>query len=218
MAEFNDGSQYRIVTDPGAQLRERGLFMGRATSSRGGVPYVDTAFTMHRDLLAGMPALCWYQYANVAAGTAEQNAAYFLQALGGVLRWNEMVMLDVESGGGFTTANVQDFASRWLALVEATLACRSWVYVPSALAPALPRSVTGQRIVMAPRYSGGPLRGAPPWWPWDVHQYTDQGPFPGCSQTGDTSYTVLSAADMLARCNPSGLGASPCQGGTDVRI
>lgn len=211
--EFNDGSQYRIVSDPSQQLAQRSLFMGRAASGRNGALYVDTAFPRHRDVLAGMPALCWYQYPWINLGTPEDHATFFCNALGGALRWNEMVMIDPEAGGGFTSADVQAWVARWLAVTESVLATKAWMYVPSTLAAGLPRAFTADRIIMAPRYSGTDAHGAEPWWPWDVHQYTDRGPFPGCAQTGDTSHTTLTAEQLLARCNPSGLGASPCRGG-----
>jgi GH25 family lysozyme M1 (1,4-beta-N-acetylmuramidase) len=210
---MNDGSMYRVVTDPAAQLRERTVYMFRAASARNGVPYVDTAFARHRDSLAAMPALCMYQFPWQNAGTPEQQAQFLIDTLGGGLRWNEMVMLDPEATSALT--DPRGFVQRWLAHIEPRLACRAWVYVPSSLAAALPRTVTGDRIVMAPRYSGTPNRGAPPTWPWDVHQYTDQGPFPGCTQSGDTSFTDLTAQQMLERCNPGAeTAASPCGGGT----
>lgn len=210
--EFNDGSVYRVVTDPSAQLKQRSLFMARAVSARNGAMYVDTAFARHRADLAGMTALCWYQFPYINVASPEAAAAYFLQTLGGALRWNEMVMLDPEPGGGFTAANTRDYVRRWLDVVEPALHTRAWVYVPSTLAEALPPSFTADRIIMAPRYSGTGAHGAEPWWPWDVHQYTDQGTFPGCLQTGDTSHTSLTAEDLLARCNPTGW-YSPCRGG-----
>ncbi|MGH3910903.1 MAG: hypothetical protein ACRDRM_08720, partial [Pseudonocardiaceae bacterium] len=43
-------------------------------------------------------------------------------------------------------------------------------------------------------------RGAAPWWPHDVHQYTDKGYFPGCAKSGDLNYTTLSVDQILARC------------------
>jgi hypothetical protein len=174
---FNDGSSYRVVTDP------------------------------------AMPALCMYQFPWQNAGTPEQQAQFLIDTLGGGLRWNEMVMLDPEERSALV--NPREFTQRWLAHIEPRLHCRSWVYVPGVLAAALPRTVTGDRIVMAPHPSATAQRGAPPDWPWDVHQYSFTGPFPGCTQSGDISYTELTAQQMLERCNPGAeTAASPCGGGT----
>lgn len=197
--DFNDGSVFRVVTDPAAQLRQRQVYMHRAVTGVTGAPAVDTTFASHRTRLAGMPLLVWYQFVYQNAGTPEAQADYLCKTLGS-LRPNEAVMLDIETRGGVT--NPQDFARRWLAVVESRLRCRAWIYVPGALAAALPRSFTGDRIVMAPRYSGTASRGSPPAWPHDVHQYTDRGPFPGCAQSGDTSYTALTVAQLLARSRP----------------
>ncbi len=199
---FNDGSQYRVVTDPAAQLAQRELYMFRAASARNGVMYKDTAFDKHRDELARMPGLAMYQFVYQNVGTPENQADFLLGVIDG-LRWNEMIMLDIEAGGGIT--DPVGFTRRWLAVVEAELDTQAWIYVPSVLSKQLTRQVTGNRIVMAPRYSGTAQRGTAPWWPHDVHQFTDAGPFPGCTQTGDTNYTSLTVSDMLARCNPNGL-------------
>ena len=209
--EFNDGSMYRVVLDPARQLAERQLYCHRAASARGNVPYVDPTFVDHRNKLSAMPGLLFYQFVYLAAGTPEAQADLLVNALGGGLRTNEMVMLDVESGGGFTASNVVPFAQRWLARVESRLHTLAWVYVPSALAAGINRAVTGSRLVMAPRYSGTGARGTAPSWSHDVHQFTDRGYFPGCGQTGDTSYTTLTVDQMLRRCNPSGI-ATPCGG------
>lgn len=197
--EFNDGSMYRVVTDPARQLAERELYCHRAASARANVPYVDPTFVDHRQKLAKMPGLLFYQFAYLTAGTPETQAAFFVSALDFGLHRNEMVMLDVESGGGFTATNVQAFARRWLDVVEAALRCRAWLYVPGALSAGLPRSFTGDRLVMAPHYSGTPT------WPYDAHQYTSTGYFPGCAMTGDVSETTLTVARMLRRCNPDGI-------------
>lgn len=192
--EFNDGSVYRQVTDPSKQLAQRTVYAHRAASARSGVPYVDSSFAAHRQALAGMQALVFYQYVWANAGTPEAQAQFLVDALGGRLAANEMVMLDIETGGGI--ADPAGFARRWLGVVETQLRTRAWLYVPGGLAEALAPVVAG-RVVMAPRY-GGPV----PTWPHDVHQYTDAGPFPGCSQPGDTSRTALTAQQMLARCYP----------------
>jgi GH25 family lysozyme M1 (1,4-beta-N-acetylmuramidase) len=211
--DFNDGSQYRVVTDPAKHRAAREIYCFRAASARSGVPYVDTAFAQHRSSLAPMRALVMYQFVYTNAGTPEAQADFFLNALGGGLHTNEMVMIDPESGGGFTNSNVVDFTQRWLNRVEKALDTRAWVYVPSALSTGLSRAFTKDRIVVAPRYSGTAARGAAPWWPHDIHQYTDQGPFPGCAQSGDTNYTTLTVEDLLRRCNPNGIPVPPPHGG-----
>jgi hypothetical protein len=201
VTEFNDGSQYRVLEDPAAYAAAgRDLFMYRVASQRADAMYVDTAFQQHRRAAAGLRGSCLYQYV-YATPAPEQQAAFFCQAVG-VLQAHEMVMLDIESGGGI--ADHADLMRRWCRVVEPYMQTLAWIYVPGALATVLPRSVTGARIVMAPRY-GGPV----PTWSHDVHQYTDVGPFPGCSLTGDTSRTALTTEEMLARCNPGGT-ASPC--------
>lgn len=206
---LNDGSQYRVVTDPEAHMATREVFAFRVASAKGGTaPYVDTAFARHRDQLAGMRGLVMYQFA-YANLSPESQAEFFLQALGGGLRWNEMIMIDPEVGGGFRNdQRSADWVAHWLAIVEPALDARAWIYIPRALSPAL-QPLVGGRVVMAPRYSGTDRRGTSPDWPHDVHQFTDRGPFPGCSQSGDLSYSNLTADDMLARSNPSGMGASP---------
>ncbi len=197
--EFNDGSAYRIVTDPAAHMAARDVYCFRAASARNGVPYIDTAFNRHRETLAPMRLLLLYQFVWQNAGTPEEQARFLITTIG-ALRPNEAVMLDIEAGGGIT--DPVDFTRRWLAVVEPALKTKAWVYVPSALADRLTRAVTGDRLVMAPRYSGTPARGLAPWWPHDVHQYTDQGPFPGCPQSGDTSHTALTTEQLLARSRP----------------
>lgn len=211
---LNDGSQYRIVTDPAAHMAAREVFAFRAASARGGTDlYVDTAFRQHRIELAAMPALVMYQFVYATLQTPEAQARFFLDALGGPLSVNEMVMVDPEVGGGFTTKNAADWVQRWLATVEPVLQALAWVYVPGALATAL-APVVGDRIVMAPRYSGTPERTFTPTWPHEVHQFTDRGDFPGCTQPGDLSYTALTAEDMLRRCNPQGITCECAEGPT----
>lgn len=209
--DFNDGSMYRVVADPARQLAERQLYMHRLGSVRLGVPYVDPTFADHRRRLARMPGLVWYQYVHAAPGP-EAQADVLCYTLGRLAQ-NEMVMLDLEPGSatnpsGLTTANVQDFAARWLAVVEMRLSCLAWLYVPGSFAAAVPRSFTGARVVMAPHYSGTPS------WPHDVHQYTESGYFPGCTQTGDVSRTSLTVAEMLRRCNPRGINCECAEGAT----
>jgi GH25 family lysozyme M1 (1,4-beta-N-acetylmuramidase) len=213
--EFNDGSQYREVSNFAAYMAERDIYCCRAASASGSprTPYVDTAFARHRAGFANIKALCFYQFPYTDAGSPEAQAQFFLDTLGGALRKHEMVMLDPESGGGFTAGNVQDFVRRWLAVVEPTLNTKAWIYVPSALSAGLPRSFTGDRLVMAPRYSGDASHGLEPSWPWDIHQYTDQGYFPGLLAStgvnGDTNHTDLTTDQILARCNPNGQ-IQPC--------
>lgn len=210
--DFNDGSQYRVVTDPARHIEERELYCFRAASTRDGTMYVDTAFERHRNDLASMRGLVMYQYVYVSA-SPEETADFFLAAIDG-LRENEMVMVDPEVGGGFTNENAPAWVQQWLDRVEAALDTRAWVYVPSALAAGLDRRFTDRRIVMAPRYSGTELRGDAPSWSWDVHQYTDRGYFPGCPDPagGDVSYTNMTVDDMLRRCNPNGIPVPPVHG------
>ena len=191
--EFNDGSQYRVVTDPDAQLAQREVYCFRAASARDGQLYVDTAFARHRRELAGMKGLLMYQFV-WQDWTPELQAEFFCNAVGR-LADHEMVMLDIETGGHII--DPADFAERWLAVVEKRLQTRAWVYVPRALAAVL-RPVVDGRVVMAPRYSGTAARGTAPDWPHDVHQYTDVGHFPGCPQSGDVSYTELTAQRVAA--------------------
>lgn len=208
--EFNDGSQYRVVTDPERHMRERELYCFRAASTRNGAMYVDTAFEQHRATLANMRGLMIYQYVYVSA-SPEETADFFLRALGD-LRENEMVMVDPEVGGGFTNDNAPAWVQRWLNRVETALDTRAWIYVPKAISIGLNRNFTKDRIIMAPRYTRdaatglmSPNRGISPDWPHDVHQFTDNGYFPGCTQTGDTNFTALTVDEMLRRCNPNGI-------------
>jgi GH25 family lysozyme M1 (1,4-beta-N-acetylmuramidase) len=195
---FNDGSQYRVLTNPDAQLAAgRTLFAYRVASVRNGAPYVDTEFRTHRARTAHkFRATLLYQYVH-AALTPESQADFFLNAVGNGLQSPEMVCLDAESAAGFTSTNVPIFAQRWLSRVESALNTRAWLYVPGALAAGLV-PLAADRVIWAPHYS------AVPTWRHDVHQYTDSGPFPGCAQSGDTSRTSLTAEQLLARCNPTG--------------
>lgn len=199
--EFNDGSQYRVVSDPARHMREREMFEFRVASARNGRLYVDTAFRYHREALRGMSALLLYQFA-YGQWSAEQQADFFCDTVGR-LRPNEMVMLDIEQSSGIS--NPADFTRRWLARAEGWLGGLAWVYVPQELAAQVTRDVTGPRIVKAPRYSGGAGRGPAPWWPHDVHQYSDEGYFPGCSSStgGDVNWTAWTVDQMLARCKPA---------------
>jgi GH25 family lysozyme M1 (1,4-beta-N-acetylmuramidase) len=207
--ETNDGSQYRVVTDPAAYMAARPMYVFRAASARNGAMYIDTAFDRHRTGLAAMPLLVMYQYV-YPQWSAEQQADFFCNAIGEA-RGNETAMLDIE-----TAAAIPDpagFARVWLARVEERLGCRSWIYIPGPLAgPLVP--VAGGRVIMAPRYSGTAQRGAAPTWQHDVHQYTDRGYFPGCPDPagGDTSYTALTLADLIARSRP--VPPNTCPGGS----
>ncbi|MGH3909253.1 MAG: hypothetical protein ACRDRM_00310, partial [Pseudonocardiaceae bacterium] len=164
------------------------MFEFRVASARNGQMYVDSAFGHHREVLRGMKALLLYQFP-YGNWSAEEQADFFCDTVGR-LRPHEMMMLDIEAGSGI--GDPADFTRRWLARAEGRLGGLAWVYVPSALAAAVTREVTGPRLVKAPRYSGHAGRGAAPWWPHDVHQYTDKGYFPGCAKSGDLNYTTLS--------------------------
>jgi hypothetical protein len=204
--EFNDGSQYRVLTNLDAYVGAgRDTYMFRASSATNGVPYTDTQFGHHRSIAAPLRAVIMYQFPWENAGTPESQADYLCNILGGGLCTNEMVMLDMEAASKIV--NPVDFARRWLARVESRLQTLAWLYVPSSLAGPLGRGFTGPRIVMAPRYPPNTTipRGDPPGWSHDVWQYTDRGFFPGCAQTGDTSTTSLTATEMLIRCNPTGI-------------
>lgn len=195
--DFNDGSQYCIVVDPIKHKRERQLFEFRVASARSGKLYVDTAFKHHRYSMADMPALLMYQFV-YGQWSPEEQANFFCNTIG-ELRPNEMVMLDIEVESHIS--NPADFARRWLQVVETTLQTLAWVYVPGPLSDQLTREVTGDRIVKAPRYSGGTHKGKPPNWPHDVHQYSDKGYFPGCpNERGDVNYTELTIAEVLSKC------------------
>jgi GH25 family lysozyme M1 (1,4-beta-N-acetylmuramidase) len=199
VTEFNDGSQYRVVTDPGRYLRERDMFETRVSSAKGGTRlYVDTAFERHRrELGPHLRALLLYHFPYQNAGSPEHQANWFCDVLR-ELRPNEMVMLDTEHASGLR--DPADFMRRWCGVVERRLNTLSWVYVPRDLSRPLNRDVTGARLVKAPRYSGHAGKGKPPDWPHDIWQYTDRGYFPGCPQSGDCNYTPLTVQQMLDRC------------------
>lgn len=198
--EFNDGSQYRIVTDAAAHMREREMYEFRVCSAKNGTTlYVDTAYATHRARLSKMKALLLYAFPYQNAGTPEHQADYFCDILG-ALGPHEMVMLDTEGASGLV--NPADFARRWFAVVEKRLNTLSWIYVPRDLSAVLHRGVTGPRIVKAPRYSGHAGKGTPPDWSHDVWQYTDRGYFPGCPQSGDVNVTSWTVEQLLQRCKP----------------
>jgi Glycosyl hydrolases family 25 len=196
--EFNDGNEWHYVTDPGAYLRERDMYEMRACSASGGRPFVDPEFYQQRDAMAGVRCFMAYQFPYQNAGSPEYQADFFCDTLG-KLRPNEIIMLDTEARGGLS--DPAGFLYRWCARAESRLNTLAVIYVPSALAGALTRVVTGPRLVKAPRYSGGPNRGAPPWWPYDIWQYTDRGWFPGSPHgPGDVNYTDLATEQVLAHC------------------
>ncbi len=211
--EFNDGNSWHPLVEPEAQLAAgRDLFAWRGASARGSQMYVDKTHVSHRKMGALFTGVVIYQFV-WADLSPEYQAQFFLDSvLDGGLAPHEMICVDPEVGGGFTKGNVASFTRRWLNHIEPRLDTRAWVYVPGPLSTALDRSVTGDRIVWAPRYSGGVQRGSAPGWPHDVHQYTDKGSFPGAATVGDANYTELTTKTMLARCNPNGF-AEPPHGG-----
>lgn len=203
--EFNDGSQYRVVTDPVRHRRERTMYEFRASSAKGGTAkYKDTAFDRHRRDFNGFPVLM-YQFPYQNAGSPEAQAEYFLNIVGPP-RDLDMYMLDTEDAS--VLRNPADFTRRWFDVVERRTGKLCWLYVPRSLSGPLNRGLTGPRIVKSPRYSGNASRGAAPNWQWDVHQYTDRGYFPGCAQSGDVNFTTWSTAQLLDRCNG---GRAPSQ-------
>lgn len=211
MTIFNDGNRWHYVVDPDEYVRHRDVYEMRTCSAdpdSGYEMYVDPQFANQRaELQPRLKAYLHYQFPYQRAGSPEAQAEFFIDALGGSLRDNEMVMLDTESASGLI--DPVGFTRQWCSVVENELKTRAWIYVPSALAGQLTRDVTGTRIVKAPRYSGGRDRGSAPWWPFDVHQFTDRGYFPGCHDVGDVNYTTLSPAQMLLRCSSSGRDLPP---------
>lgn len=197
--DYNDGSQFRIVTDFAAHIHERSMFEFRACSARNGKMYVDTAFWHHRTGLCDMTCLVMYQFPYQNAGSPEAQSDFFCDTVGS-LRPNEAVMLDTESRGELH--DPAEFALRWCARTEARLGGLCMTYVPRALANELHPGITGPRLRKAPRFSGGPGPGPAPDWPHDIWQYTDRGHFPGCTHPdgGDVNRTELTAEQVLARC------------------
>lgn len=202
--EFNDGSQYRVVTDPSRNRRERPMYEFRACSATNGRnKYRDTAFDRHRRDFRGHPVLM-YQFPYQNAGSPEAQADFFLSIVS-PLGDLDMMMIDTEIMSGLV--DPREWTRRWLRHVEAKTGKLCWIYVPSHLLKPLDRSLTGPRIVKAPRYSGSARIGAKPWWSHDVHQYTDRGYFPGCPQSGDVNVTSWTVQDLLRRCNGGGAPA-----------
>jgi hypothetical protein len=61
--EFNDGSQYRVLTNLDAYVGAgRDTYMFRASSATNGVPYTDTQFGHHRSIAAPLRAVIMYQF------------------------------------------------------------------------------------------------------------------------------------------------------------
>lgn len=205
--EFNDGNRWHYVTDFDRYVRERQMYEMRTCSAQAGRMYIDPQFRSQRqNLQPRLHAYLHYQFPYQNAGTPERQAEFFCAAIG-ELRDNEMVMLDTEAGSGLR--DPADFMRRWCAIVEPRLNTLAWIYIPSALAGSLTRAVTGPRIVKAPRYSGNAGIGDPPWWPHDVHQYTDRGYFPGSNEPGDVNVTSLTVNEMLTRCGGRRSTAAP---------
>jgi len=197
MTEFSDGNQWHFITDPAAYERARLMYEYRVASGSTGQMLVDTQWVQQRaamqPLLDGM--LYYQKPYNKESPEAQAN---LLCDLLGHLAPNEMVMLDIE--GDINVPDPADFMRRWCAVVEPRLNTLAWVYVPQSLSGVLTRAVTGNRIVKAPKYSGTDQRGPAPSWPYDVHQYTDKGAFPGGNGPGDANFTDLSVPQMLDRC------------------
>ncbi len=195
--EWSDGNQWHFITDPAAYERARLMYEYRVASGSTGQMLVDTRWVQQRaamqPLLDGM--LYYQKPYNKESPEAQAN---LLCDLLGHLAPNEMVMLDIE--GDINVPDPADFMRRWCAVVEPRLNTLAWVYVPQSLSGVLTRAVTGNRIVKAPKYSGTDQRGPAPSWPYDVHQYTDKGAFPGGNGPGDANFTDLTVSQMLDRC------------------
>lgn len=196
--EYNDGSQFRVVTDPARYMRERSAYEFRVCSAKNGNNlYVDTAFAKHRRDLQGLSLLVMYAFPYQNAGSPESQANYFADVLG-KLGPNEVAMLDCEDASGLK--NPTDFSLRWSVQVTKRLGGLEIQYAPKSLSGSINHRTMGNRLLKAPRYSGGSGKGAAPTWDYDIWQYSDQGYFPGCSQSGDINFTNLSVNDILARC------------------
>jgi hypothetical protein len=202
---FNDGNQWHFIVDINAYMRERNFYEMRACSARnnGRDMYVDEKFKQQQKLCRdnGLAAL-WYQFPYQNAGTPEQQADFFLNAVGNLLP-NERVMLDTEGGSGL--ASPTEFALRWFAVVEKEFNTIGWIYVPQSLSSALSPAKIGNRITKAPRYaSGDPYDkwGPTPTWAHDIHQYSQNAYFPGANGPGDSNFSKWSLEVLLARSTP----------------
>lgn len=192
--EFNDGNQWHFVTNPTQYKASRTMYEFRATSGTNR----DTQFSGQRGMFKGFPSLM-YHFPYESSNSPEWQADHLADTVG-ALTDNDMFMLDSEGASGLK--NPADFSRRFFARLEARTDKLCWQYVPSALAGSLTRAVTGNRIVKAPRYSGNASRGAAPTWPYDVHQYTDRGGFPGSPHgPGDCNFTTWTTKQLVDRCN-----------------
>lgn len=196
MTEFNDGNQYHFITDPDAYASQRTMYEMRVWSGSTGSMLEDTKWREQRRLMQPrLDGILWYQ--KPFNGMSPEEQANLLCDSLVKLEPNEMVMLDTEKNANQPTSNLGDYADfmrRWCAVVEPRLNTWAWIYVPLNLSQQLNRGVTGNRIVKAPHYS------ATPNWPHDVHQYTDNGYFPGANGNGDCNRTALTVREMLDRC------------------
>jgi len=197
VTEFNDGNQWHYVTDPAAYERARLMYEYRVASGSTGQMLVDTQWVQQRAAMQPLLDGMLYYQKPYNKESPEAQANLFCDLLGH-LAPNEMVMLDIE--GDINVPDPADFMRRWCAVVEPRLNTLAWIYVPQSLSGALTRAVTGNRIVKAPKYSGTDQRGPAPSWPYDVHQYTDKGAFPGGNGPGDANFTDLTVSQMLDRC------------------
>jgi len=195
--EWSDGNQWHYITDPAAYAQARLLYEYRVCSGSTGQMLVDTRWVQQRAAMQPLLDGMLYYQKPYNKESPEVQANLFCDLLGH-LAPNEMVMLDIE--GDINVPDPADFMRRWCAVVELRLNTLAWIYVPQSLSGALTRAVTGNRIVKAPKYSGTDQRGPAPSWPYDVHQYTDKGAFPGGNGPGDANFTDLTVPQMLDRC------------------
>jgi hypothetical protein len=197
---FNDVSVYRPVTMPASYIGSgRKVLIARASSVNAqNVCYVDSTLLSHRSQIGPrMTAFGMYCYiVRPARCPYDIQVATFLQAVG-QLKANEFVCVDIEDDL-IDPLSVMAFVVR---PIEKALNTVSWLYVPERdntwtiqIASQLPRSVTGSRVVWAPRYSS-----TPPDWPYDVWQNSNVAPIPGVELVGDESLTMLTPEQLLAR-------------------
>lgn len=196
--EFNDGSKYRVLTNPQAQVQAgRTMYAYKACGASGDQQTVDSAFSRHRIARDSFKATLIYQFVYVRF-SPEASANFFVDTIGSLCP-GEMVALDPEAGGGFTAANVLDYCRRWLTVVESKLDTKAWIYTAKDFSAAL-SVLTKDRVLWIPRYNDQP----PSWSRWDVWQKSEAGAFPGCAEgIGDLNYTPLSVEELLAKCGVS---------------
>jgi len=206
MTEFSDGNQWHYITDPAAYERARLMYEYRVASGSTGQMLVDTQWVQQRAAMQPLLDGMLYYQKPYNKESPEAQANLFCDILGH-LAPNEMVMLDIE--GDINVPDPADFVRRWCAVVEPRLNTLAWIYIPQSLSGALTRAVTGNRIIKAPKYSGTDQRGPAPSWPYDVHQYSDRGWFPGGNGPGDANFTDLTVPQMLDRCRRT---SAPPQG------